>query len=105
MHEQQTLEVQLRELELRLSDRNLTLLPEYQQRLQVLRTLGYVDENDIVQLKGRVACELSNSDEILVTELVMENVLSDLQPAELVALLSCFVLRKSRSRRPCSRSA
>ena len=66
----------------------------------MLRTLGYVDQDNIVQLKGRVACELTNSDEVLVTELVMENVLDDLQPAELVALLSCFVFQEKTQSPP-----
>lgn len=43
-----------------------------------------------VQMKGNVACEMSNH-ELLITELVLRNALNDLQPAEIAALLSCFV--------------
>lgn len=41
-------------------------------------------------MKGNVACEMS-SHELLITELVLRNALNDLQPAEIAALLSCFV--------------
>lgn len=41
-------------------------------------------------MKGNVACEISNH-ELLITELVLRNALNDLQPAEIAALLSCFV--------------
>lgn len=41
-----------------MSDQNLQLLPDYEQRISVLRDLGFVDENSRVELKGKVACEV-----------------------------------------------
>uniref|UniRef100_A0A8C3F1F8 SKI2 subunit of superkiller complex n=1 Tax=Chrysemys picta bellii TaxID=8478 RepID=A0A8C3F1F8_CHRPI len=41
-------------------------------------------------LAGRVACEISNH-ELLLTELVFDNLLTELRPEESVALLSCLV--------------
>jgi antiviral helicase SKI2 len=49
---------QLRQL---MSDQNLQLLPDYEQRIAVLRELGFVDEHSRVELKGKVACEVSSS--------------------------------------------
>ena len=46
---------QLRQL---MSDQNLQLLPDYEQRIQVLRDLDFIDEGSRVQLKGKVACEV-----------------------------------------------
>uniref|UniRef100_A0A8C5MUA5 SKI2 subunit of superkiller complex n=1 Tax=Leptobrachium leishanense TaxID=445787 RepID=A0A8C5MUA5_9ANUR len=74
------------------SDQALSLLPEYQQRVKVLRTLQYIDDGGAVQLKGRVACEVS-SHELLVTELVLDGALSPLTPEEIAALLSCLVFQ------------
>ncbi|KAG8448608.1 hypothetical protein GDO86_015627 [Hymenochirus boettgeri] len=74
------------------SDQSLSLLPEYQQRINVLRTLQYIDDGGAVQLKGRVACEVS-SHELLVTELVLDGALSPLAPEEIAALLSCLVFQ------------
>lgn len=34
---------------------------------RVLRRLGFIDKEEIVQLKGRVACEISACDEIIVS--------------------------------------
>ena len=48
----------LDDLRLEISDQNLELIPDYEQRLDVLRELKFVDENSTVQLKGRVACEV-----------------------------------------------
>ena len=41
-----------------MSDQNLQLLPDYEQRILVLKDLGFIDENARVQLKGKVACEV-----------------------------------------------
>ena len=43
-----------------LSDQNLELLPDYEQRVAVLEDLRHIDENQTVLLKGRVACEVRN---------------------------------------------
>ena len=47
--------VQLRQL---MSDQNLQLLPDYEQRIQVLKELDFIDEGSRVELKGKVACEV-----------------------------------------------
>ncbi len=59
----------------------------------VLRQLGYISEDDAVALKGRVAAEISTTDELILTELLFEGVLGDLNPAEAVALLSALVFQ------------
>jgi len=41
-----------------MSDQNLELLPDYEQRIDVLKELEFIDGNGNVQLKGRVACEV-----------------------------------------------
>lgn len=87
-------------LNMTLSDQNLELLPDYHQRIEVLRRLNYIDENGTVQLKGRVACEINSADEILLTELVLDNVFADFEPAEVVALLSCFVFQERNASEP-----
>nr|XP_034300417.1 helicase SKI2W-like [Crassostrea gigas] len=95
--------VKLREeykhLKFLLSDESLMLLPEYEQRVQVLKHLNYIDENNAVQLKGRVACEISNH-EIMITELVFENILTELHPTEIAALLSCVVFEQKNCSEP-----
>lgn len=41
----------MRALEHQLSDANLQQMPEFQQRVEVLRQMGYVDADNTVQLK------------------------------------------------------
>ncbi|XP_039757773.1 helicase SKI2W [Pararge aegeria] len=75
-----------------LSFESLALYPDYQRRLLVLRELNYIDEHDNVIIKGRVACGMGTN-ELIISELVFRNVFTDKDPAEIAALLSCFVFQ------------
>ena len=57
----------------------------------VLRRLGFVDAENVVQLKGRVACEVTTADELLCTELLLTGTFNDLAPEACAALCSCLV--------------
>lgn len=46
----------------------------------------------LVAMKGRVACEMGQN-ELIITELVLRNILTNLQPAEIAALLSSLVFQ------------
>lgn len=50
-------------------------------------------------MKGKVACEMGNH-ELIITELVFHNVLTELQPAEIAALLSCLVFQQKNASEP-----
>ncbi|KAG8190787.1 hypothetical protein JTE90_005823 [Oedothorax gibbosus] len=78
---------------LKLSEESLALHPEYQARKQVLKTLGYIDKDETVQLKGSVAREMSNH-ELVITELLVKSVFTDCENDEVAALLSCMVFQQ-----------
>ncbi|KAI8930243.1 NUC185 domain-containing protein [Entophlyctis helioformis] len=100
VHRERMLQQQVTELAHSMSDQNLELLPDYHQRVQVLKDLKFVDENAIVQIKGRVACEINTADELILTELILDNFFADYEPAEIVALLSCFVFQEKSQSEP-----
>ncbi|KAF0971721.1 hypothetical protein FDP41_009944 [Naegleria fowleri] len=81
----------LDKLRFALSDENLELMPEVRKRIKVLKILKYVDADETVQLKGRVACELNSCDELLVTEMIFENFFTTMSCEEAVAVMSCLV--------------
>jgi ATP-dependent RNA helicase DOB1 len=53
--------------------------------------LGFTTPADVVEMKGRVACEISTGDELLLTEMMFQGVFNDLSVDQAVSLLSCFV--------------
>lgn len=91
LQERDSIRKNIDSLNLLISDENLELLPDYEQRLKVLERLEFIDANQNVVLKGRVACEINSGWELVLTELVLDNFLGDFEPEEIVALLSCFV--------------
>ncbi|KAG8904178.1 hypothetical protein FRB99_002126 [Tulasnella sp. 403] len=94
VHERQLLAQRIQKLRHAVSDQNLELLPEYQQRMAVLEDLRYIDENQTVLLKGRVACEINSANELVLTELILDNAFALYEPEEVVALLSGFIFQE-----------
>jgi antiviral helicase SKI2 len=85
----------------------------------VLKDLKFIDENSTVLLKGRVACEvravqlilltiecrhtflqINSTNELVLTELILENTLANYEPEEVVALLSAFVFQEKTDVEP-----
>ncbi|PSR94005.1 antiviral helicase SKI2 [Coniella lustricola] len=93
-HDQWLIKEHIEGLKLALSNQNLQLLPDYEQRIQVLKDLDFIDDSSRIQLKGKVACEIHSGDELVLTELILDNVLADYEPAEIAALLSAFVFQE-----------
>ncbi|EWC44211.1 hypothetical protein DRE_06956 [Drechslerella stenobrocha 248] len=93
-HDEYMLQEEIRSLKQLISDQNLQLLPDYEQRIRVLQDLEFIDGDSRVQLKGRVACEINSANELVLTELILENTLADFEPEEMVALLSAFVFQE-----------
>lgn len=69
-------------------------------QIEVLQEVGCIDTELVVQLKGRVACELNSCDELIATECLFDNQLGDLDPAEAVALLSSLVFQQKDASEP-----
>jgi len=94
-----SLQEEIADVEFLVSEESLTHLKDYKDRVEVLKRLKYIDDNCTVKLKGRVACEMG-SQELIITELVLDNVLTDRPPAEIAALLSCMVFQQKNCSEP-----
>jgi len=99
-HIERVLRDNIANLKLEISDQNLELVPDYEQRVEVLKELKFLEANSIVSLKGRVACEINSVNELVLTELVLENALAAYEPEEVVALLSSFVFQEKTDVQP-----
>lgn len=71
--------------------KNIVMKDELKAMMRALRRLGYTSEDDVIQKKGRVACEVNTADELLLTELIFSGIFNDMEPTKLVALMSCLV--------------
>jgi len=60
---------------------------------RLLQRLNFVDSAGVVQMKGRMACEITcGGSELLLTEVVFRNIFEGLDGSGVAALCSCFVL-------------
>ncbi|XP_037948135.1 helicase SKI2W-like [Teleopsis dalmanni] len=89
----------IEELKFKNSTKNLSLYPDYCNKMKVLRALEYVDSCDEVTLKGKVACEMGQN-ELLITEIILCNIFNELEPYEIAALLSGLVFQAKVKEEP-----
>ena len=57
-------------------------------------------QSDVIDIKGRIACELSSADELLLTEMMFNGVFNELSPEQSAAVLSCFVTDEKSNEMP-----
>ena len=92
---------QIRELRKKIQDGQSAIqLDELKNRKRVLRRLGFVNDADVVQLKARVACEISTGDELLLSELLFNRFFNELTPEQCAAALSCFIFEEKSQEAP-----
>lgn len=53
--------------------------------------MDYINKEDVVQTKGRIACEISAGDELIVTELLVSGIFNKLDPETIAGVLSSLV--------------
>eukprot|EP00415_Alexandrium_ostenfeldii_P002882 UN2882 len=57
---------------------------------RVLKRLDFFAKDGVVLLKGRMACELTASDEVLMTEFFFQNVFAAMEANHFIAACSCL---------------
>jgi len=80
--------------------KSLLQMEELKCMKRVLRRLGYCTASDVIEIKGRIACELSSADELLLTEMTFNGLFNPMNPAQVAAILSCFVCGEKSSEMP-----
>ena len=76
------------------ASREVVLASELHNMKRVLRRLGYISSDDVIETKGRVGAELTAGDELVLTELVFSGVFNEMAPERIAALVSCFVFEE-----------
>lgn len=79
-------------------------LDELKSRKRVLRRLGFINEAEVVQMKARVACEISSTEghELLLAELLFDRFFNEMSPELIASVLSCFIFDEKVETTPLS---
>lgn len=72
---------------------SISQMDELKSRKRVLRRLGFINDAEVVQLKARVACEISSTEghELVLSELLFDRFFNEMTPETCAAILSCFI--------------
>ncbi|KAK3297859.1 rRNA-processing arch domain-containing protein [Chaetomium fimeti] len=72
---------------------SVSQLDELKSRKRVLRRLGFINETEVVEMKARVACEISSTEghELLLAELLFNRFFNELSPELCACVLSVFI--------------
>lgn len=75
-------------------------LEELKCRKRVLRRLQFINDEEVVQMKARVACHISTGDELMLSELLFNRFFNDMTPEQCAAVMSCFVFEERVNETP-----
>ena len=85
------------EINKEISPERMANYEEFIKRKNILKKLGYINEtNNILTPKGKAAREISTTDCVIISEILLSDILQNLKDDELVAFLSCFATNKSQ---------
>lgn len=81
---------------------SIAQLDELKSRKRVLRRLGFINEAEVVQMKARVACEISSTEghELLLSELLFNRFFNELSPELCASVLSVFIFDEKVEAQP-----
>jgi ATP-dependent RNA helicase DOB1 len=72
------------------SCQTMTMKDDLRKMKRVLKKLGHVDANGVIQTKGRTACEINTANELVVVELIFAGFFKSMTVEQCVAVLSCM---------------
>jgi len=75
---------------------NLQTSADYESMLEVLKKLNYISNTNILKLKGQIAAIFGSGKELLLTELIYQNLIDNLTPSEIAALISSIIFQGKR---------
>lgn len=75
---------------------SIAQLDELKSRKRVLRRLGFINDAEVVEMKARVACEISSTEghELLLSELLFNRFFNELTPEIIASILSVFIFEE-----------
>eukprot|EP00915_Cephaloidophora_sp_WS-2016_P000866 GHVH01001144.1.p1 GENE.GHVH01001144.1~~GHVH01001144.1.p1 ORF type:complete len:1033 (+),score=171.95 GHVH01001144.1:64-3162(+) len=84
----------------RITDLRASILEdELNSRMKVLQDMEYIDVKGTLLTKGRIACNISTADELIVSEMLMQGHFNDMSPEESCAVLSALLFDEQRAKK------
>ena len=75
---------------------NMKYFEEFNKRKNILKEMNFINEDDMLTLKGKAAREINTTDCVIISEILISDILSKLNDDEIVAFLSGFATNKNQ---------
>lgn len=82
-----------------MDDSNLAFMPTLKSMTSILKEHGYISDEGVIQMKGRVSVEIGSTNEFIATELLTSSFFNDLDPPSIAALSSVLVAQRAGKRK------
>ena len=89
------LEKKIEEKKKTLDPKNMEHYMEFETRVKILKKLKYIDENNIITLKGKASREIGTTDCVLVSELLVSDVFEKISESEILSFICGFCSNKN----------
>ena len=86
----------IEEIKKEINPENMSYFEQFKKRKKILKELEYINEDNILTLKGRAAREINTTDCVIITEILLSDIFSNLSDEEVVAFLSGFATNKNQ---------
>ena len=87
---------EIEKIKIDINPENMAYFEEFNIRKKILRELNYINEGNMLTLKGKAAREINTTDCVIISEILISDILSMLTDEETVAFLSGFATNKNQ---------
>lgn len=91
LSKKEQLRIEMQQIKKQIAGNDAVNQNDFDNKLNVLKILGYVDLAGLPLIKARIARELMDQNSIYICEILVDNIMETLKPAEIAALMAAFV--------------
>ena len=86
--------LEIQKMEYLINNQDVSHLEEYNARLIILKELKFINDDNLVLLKGRIMAEINTMDSLLITELLFDNYFVGMECNEILSICSVLIFQE-----------
>jgi hypothetical protein len=86
----------IEEIKKDINPENMAYLKEFNNRKKILKEMNFINDNNMLTLKGKAAREINTTDCVIISEILTSDIFSKLSDEEIVGFLSGFATNKNQ---------
>ena len=95
-YEHKYINKKIEEIKKDINPENMAYLKEFNNRKKILKEMNFINDNNMLTLKGKAAREINTTDCVIISEILTSDIFSKLSDEEIVGFLSGFATNKNQ---------